>query len=284
MIVVTGATGQLGRLVIHHLLQRVPAERIVAAVRSPEKAVDLAELGVQVRHADYDKPSTLDSALAEAEKVLLISSSEVGHRVAQHQAVIDAATRAGVRLLAYTSLLHADDSPLGLAEEHRQTEAAIRASGLPAVLLRNGWYHENFTASIQHDLQLGAHYGSSGDGRISAAARNDYAEAAARVLTAEQLPVGRIYELAGDDGFSLSEFAAEVSRQSGQNIPYRNIPTGDYQAALLKAGLPTPVAELVADCSGAAASGTLFDDSRELSRLLGRPTTSLGEAVKVALG
>jgi len=173
MIVVTGASGQLGRLVIDRLLHKVPAPEIVAAVRSPEKAADLAAKGVQVRQADYAQPATLEAAFAGAKKILLISSSEVGQRVAQHQAVIDAAKRAGVELLVYTSVLHADTSLLGLAEEHRQTEVALAASGVPGAVLRNGWYHENYTAGIAGDLSHGAHFGSAGDGRISSATRAD---------------------------------------------------------------------------------------------------------------
>ena len=183
MIVVTGATGQLGRLVIQSLLTKLPAAQIVAAVRQPERAADLAELGVQVRQADYTKPATLDAAFQGAEKVLLISSSEVGQRTAQHKNVIDAAKRAGVSLLAYTSLLHANRSPLGLAAEHQATEALLEESGLPHVLLRNGWYTENYLASIPPALQHGAYIGSAGEGRIASAARADYAEAAAAVLT-----------------------------------------------------------------------------------------------------
>ncbi len=197
MIVVTGATGQLGHLVIASLLKKVPASNIVAAVRNVEKAKDLAALGVQVRHADYNQPASWDAALKGADKVLLISSSEIGQRARQHQSVIDAAKRAGVKLLAYTSILHADTSPLGLAAEHRETEAMIRASGVPYVLLRHSWYTENYTMGIPGALAHGAVYGCAGDGRISSATRADYAEADVAALTAEN-QAGRIYELAGD--------------------------------------------------------------------------------------
>lgn len=283
MIVVTGASGQLGRLVIDRLLQTIPASEIIAAVRSPEKAADLAAKGVQVRQADYAQPATLDGAFAGAKKILLISSSEVGQRVAQHQAVIDAAKRAGVELLAYTSVLHADTSLLGLAEEHRQTEVALAASGVPGVVLRNGWYHENYTAGIAGDLAHGAHFGSAGDGRISSAARADYADAAVAVLTSGDDQVGRVYELAGDASYSLTEFAAEVSRQSGKPVVYTDLPEAAYKAALLQAGLPAFVAELLANSDAAAAKGALFDDGRQLSKLLGRPTTPLAVSVAAAL-
>lgn len=283
MYVVTGATGQLGRLVIEQLLEHVPASRIIAAVRSPEKAADLAARGVQVRQADYSQPATLDSAFAGAEKILLISSSEIGQRAAQHKAVIDAAKRAQVKLLAYTSVLHADTSALGLAEEHRHTESALQHSGVTFVLLRNGWYTENYTAGISAALQHGAVFGSASNGRISSAAREDFAAAAVAVLTATDDQAGRIYELAGDDSYSLSEFAAEISRQAGKQIPYTDLPQADFQAALIQAGLPDIFADLLADSDAAAAKGALFDDGKQLSRLIGRPTTAWQATVKTAL-
>ena len=282
MIVVTGATGQLGRLVIQSLLTKLPAAQIVAAVRQPERAADLAELGVQLRQADYTQPATLDAAFKGAEKVLLISSSEVGQRTAQHKNVIDAAKRAGVALLAYTSLLHADRSPLGLAGEHQATEALLKASGVPHVLLRNGWYTENYVASIPPALQHGAYIGSAGQGCISSAARADYAEAAAVVLSIAG-QAGKVYELAGDESYTLAEFAAELSTQTGQSIPYVNLPEADYKAALVGAGQPEPLAGLLADSDAGAAKGGLFDDQRQLSHLIGRPTTSLALSIKAAL-
>ncbi|TDV56807.1 NAD(P)H dehydrogenase (quinone) [Pseudomonas graminis] len=283
MIVITGASGQLGRLVIGKLLETVPASQIVAAARDPEKVADLAARGVQVRQADYSQPDTLDRAFAGAEKLLLISSSEVGHRLAQHQAVIDAAKRAGVKLLGYTSVLHADTSALGLAEEHKQTEAALLQSGVPAVVLRNGWYHENYTAGVAHAVANGAHYGSAGEGRISSAARADYAAAAAVVLTSTDDQAGKVYELAGDEAYTLKEFAAEIARQSDKSVVYTDLPEAAYKAALLQAGLPEFVAELLANSDAAAAKGALFDDSRQLSRLIGRPTTPLSTRIAEAL-
>jgi NAD(P)H dehydrogenase (quinone) len=283
MIVVTGASGQLGRLVIDRLLQTLPASEIVAAVRSPDNAADLAAKGVHVRQANYSQPATLEGAFAGAKKILLISSSEVGQRVVQHQAVIDAAKHARVELLAYTSVLHADTSLLGLAEEHRQTEVALAASGVPGVVLRNGWYHENYTAGIAGDLAHGAHFGSAGEGRISSAARADYADAAVAVLTSSDDQAGRVYELAGDESYSLAEFAAEVSRQAGKPVVYTDLPEAAYKAALLQAGLPEFVAELLANSDAAAAKGALFDDGRQLSKLLGRATTPLAVSVAATL-
>ncbi|MGC1455297.1 MAG: SDR family oxidoreductase [Nitrospirota bacterium] len=282
MIVVTGATGHLGSLVIKALLKKVPASGIVATVRNGEKAKSIAALGVHIRNADYNQPAMWDIALRGADKVLLISSSELGQRAKQHRSVIDAAKRAGVKFLAYTSILHADTSPLGLAVEHKATEALIRASGVPFALLRHGWYTENYTAGIPGALAQGAVYGCAGEGRIAAAARADYAEADAAVLTAEN-QAGRVYELAGDAAFTLAEFAAEISRQSGKKIGYVNMPEAEYKKVLVKAGLPEPVAALLSDSDAGVSKGGLFDDGHQLSKLIGRPTTSLAAAVKAAL-
>ena len=281
-IVITGANGQLGRLVIDVLLRRVPAERIVAAVRSVEKASDIAAMGVQVRQADYNQPASLEAAFQGADRLLLISSSEIGQRVGQHRAVIDAAKRSGIQLLAYTSVLHAATSVLALAQEHRETEAAILDSGLPFVLLRNGWYTENYTAGVASALALGAVYGCAGEGRISSAARADYAEAAATILTSDD-PAGQIFELAGDTSYTLSDFAAAISRQIGQPISYVNLPEADYRNALIGAGLPEPLAGLLADSDTGASHGALFDEGKQLSQLLGRPTTGLDAAIMAAL-
>lgn len=281
MIAVTGATGALGRLVIAGLSSKLPPDRIAALARDPQKAAHTLA-GVHVRHADYDRPETLPSALAGVDKLLLISSSEVGRRSAQHKAVIDAAKEAGVQLIVYTSVLHADGSKLQLAEEHRQTEAMIAASGIRYILLRNGWYTENYTASIPAALQHGVLLGSAGDGRISSAARADYAAAAVEVLTGSDSATS-IYELAGDDAYTLSAFAAELSRQTGKDIPYRDLPEAEYRAVLEGAGLPPPFAALLAQSDAAAAEGALFDDSRALSKLIGRPTTPLQNVIAAAL-
>ncbi|OFA04029.1 NAD(P)H-binding protein [Duganella sp. HH101] len=282
MIIVTGASGQLGRLVIARLLKTVPAAQIVAAVRDVAKAADLAAQGVQVRRADYADPASLDAAFQGAAKVLLISSNELGQRGAQHRNVVDAAVRAKAGLLAYTSVLHADTSPLALAAEHRETEAAVRASGLPYTLLRNGWYVENYTGGLGGALAHGALAGGAGEGRIAAAARADYADAAAAVLTGAG-PVEQVYELAGDRAFTLGELAAEVSRQSGKALPFHNLPQQAYRDMLVEIGLPVPLAELIADSDAHAAKGALDDNSGTLGRLIGRPTISLADAVKAAL-
>ncbi|GFE57075.1 SDR family oxidoreductase [Geobacter sp. AOG1] len=282
MVVITGATGQLGRLVIASLLQKVPASDIVAAVRNVDKAKDLAALGVQVRHADYTLPATWDDALKGADRLLLISSSEIGQRVSQHRTVIEAAQRAGIKLLLYTSVLHADTSPLGLAGEHRETEQIIRASGLPHVLLRNGWYTENYTAGVPAALAHGAVCGCAGNGRIASAARKDYAEAAAVALTTDN-HAGRTYGLAGDYAYTLGDLAAEISRQSGRNINYVNMAEPEYKQLLVSAGLPEPIAALLSDSDTGASHGALFDDSHQLSTLIGRATTPMATSVAEAL-
>ena len=282
MIAITGATGQLGRLVLSQLLKTLPADQLVAVVRDPSKAADLAERGVAVRVASYGDRAAVAKALAGVERVLLISSNEIGQRVAQHVSVIEAAKDAGVQQLAYTSALRADTSTLELAGEHLDTEKALIASGLPFVLLRNGWYTENYLRSIPAALANGALIGSAGEGRIASASCQDYAEAAAAVLIAP-IESGRIYELAGDEGFTLAELAAEISRQSGREIPYQDLPEEVYADLLVKAGTPEMFAKLAADCDRAAAEGDLFDDSRTLSTLIGRPTTPMAATVKAGL-
>jgi NAD(P)H dehydrogenase (quinone) len=282
MIVISAASGQLGRLVIEELLKQLPASDIIAAVRNPAKAGDLAARGVQVRLADYDRPDTLDAAFRGADKLLLISSSEVGQRVKQHANAIDAAKRAGVGLIAYTSILRADSSPLGLAAEHLATEQLLRASGLSHVLLRNGWYTENYAASVPTALQHGVLLGSAGDGRIASAARADYAAAAAAVLTGDN-QAGKVYELAGDEAYTLSELSAEISRQSGTPVAYQNLPEADFKRVLLDAGLPEGLAGLLAESDVGASRGGLFSDERQLSRLIGRPTTPLSVVVAAAI-
>ncbi len=282
MIVVTGATGKLGRHVIAGLLKKVPAAGIVAAVRDPAKAADLAALGVQVRHADYVDAASLDSAFKGAKRLLLISSNAIGQRVPQHAAVIAAAKRANVELLAYTSILRADTSRLALASEHQATEAAIRASGIPFVFLRDGWYVENYTENLQSALAHGVILGSAGDGKIAAATRADYAAAAVAVLTGAG-HAGKVYELAGDKAFTMAELAAEVARLSGKKVAYQNLPAAEYEAALVGFGLPAPFAHILADADVGVSRGDLNDSSGQLSKLIGRATTPMSAAVESAI-
>lgn len=279
-IAVTGATGHLGRIVIAKLKAKVPAADIVALVRSPEKAADL---GVAARAADYARPETLEAALVGVDTLLLISSSEVGQRAVQHSNVIEAARSVGVKRIVYTSLLHADTSPLSLAEEHRQTEAALKASGIGYTILRNGWYSENYTGSIAGALAGGAFIGSAGDGKISSAPRLDYAEAAVAVLTSEGHE-GKTYELAGDTAWTLTDLAAEISRQTGKDIPYKNLPEAEYATVLAGFGLPQALAASIAGWDVGASQDALFDDVKQLSKLIGRPTTPLSASVSDALG
>lgn len=280
---VTGASGQLGRLVVAALAARVGADQVAAIVRDPARATPLFPTGVTVRRGDYDAPETLDAALAGAERLLLISSNAIGARVAQHAHVIDAGRKAGVARIAYTSVLHAETSTLGLAGEHRRTETLLMESGIAHSLLRNGWYSENYAASIAPALAHGAFIGAAGDGRISGATRADYAEAAAVALIADAEPGRTIHELAGDTAFTLGAFAAELSRQTGREIPYVDMPEEAYRAALISAGLPEGVAALLADSDSGARAGQLFDDGRALSRLIGRPTTPVSETIAATL-
>lgn len=278
-IAVTGATGQLGRHVITTLKARHPAAQIVALVRDPAKAADL---GVSTRAFDYNKPETLTAALKGIDRLLLISSNELGQRATQHAAVIAAAKEAGVGFVAYTSLLRADTSPLSLAPEHVATEQALKASGLSHTILRNGWYSENYLSGMAAALAHGALVGSAGDGRIAAAARADYAEAAAVVLTTQGHD-GKTYELAGDGVFTLTDLAAELSRQSGKAIPYRNLPQTDYAKILEGAGLPPGFADVIAGWDVATSDGALFDDGHVLSKLIARPTTPIAQTVAAFL-
>ncbi|PPU92522.1 NAD(P)-dependent oxidoreductase [Xanthomonas populi] len=283
LILVTGASGQLGALVVEALLQRVPAGRIVATARDIASPTQFAKRDITVRRADYADPQSLDQAFTGVGRVLLVSSNAVGQRVPQHRNVIDAARRAGVELLAYTSVLRADISTLSLASEHVATEALLRDSGVPHVLLRNGWYTENYTGSIAAEVAHGAVIGSSGEGRISAATRADYAAAAAAVLASDASQAGQVYEMAGDTAFTMAEYAAKVTQQSGKQVAYHDLPEADYAAALVQIGLPAPFAQVLAQCSASSRGGSLFDDSHTLSRLIGRPTTPLRDAVAAAL-
>ncbi|WP_447862569.1 SDR family oxidoreductase [Enterobacter ludwigii] len=282
MIAITGATGQLGQLVFKQLLNTVPANQIVAIVRNPAKAEALSQQGITVRQGDYADESTMTSALKGVEKLLLISSSEVGQRATQHQNVINAAKAAGVKFIAYTSLLHADKSPLGLHVEHVATEKALAESGIPYALLRNGWYTENYLASAPPALEHGVFIGAAGEGKIASATRADYAAAAAKVISGDG-HAGNVYELAGDHAWTLSELAAELSKQSGKNVTYQNMSEADFAAALKGVGLPAGLADMLADSDVGASKGGLFDDSHTLSKLIGRPTTPLSESIKAIL-
>jgi len=276
---VTGATGQLGRLVIEGLKQKVAAETIVALVRNTAKAADL---GVETRAFDYTQAETLVASLQGVDKLLLISGNEIGQRLPQHKAVIDAAKQAHVKQIVYTSLLHADSSPLGLAGEHLATEAVIKESGLTYTILRNGWYTENYTGSAKGAINAGAFIGNAGDGKIASAPRADYAEAAVAVLLGEGHE-NKIYELAGDEAYTLTELAAEISKQTGKNIPYNNLTEAQYAEILKSFGLPDGLVEMLADSDTGASKGGLFDDSHALSALIGRPTTPLAEVVAKAI-
>jgi NAD(P)H dehydrogenase (quinone) len=276
---VTGATGQLGRLVVEKLKQKVAADSVVALVRNPEKAADL---GVEARAFDYTQPEALVASLKGIDKLLLISGNEIGQRLPQHKAVIEAAKQAGVKQITYTSILHADSSPLGLAGEHLATEVALKASGLTYTILRNGWYTENYTGSAKGAVGAGAFIGNAGDGKIASAARVDYAEAAVVVLAGEGHE-NKTYELAGDEAYTLTELAAEISRQTGKTVPYNNLTETQYADILKSFGLPVGLAEMLADSDTGASKGGLFDDTKQISALIGRPTTPLAKVLADAL-
>lgn len=276
---ITGATGQLGRLVVGKLKEKADAASIVALVRNTEKAKDL---GVEARGFDYDKPELLTESLKGIDQLLLISGSDIGQRARQHANVVNAAKQAGVKRIVYTSLLHTGNTTVSLAEEHLPSETAIIESGIPYTILRNGWYTENHTGSISGVLAGGAVFGSAGSGKFSSAARADFAEAAVVVLT-EAGHEGKIYELAGDEAYTLAEYAAEIAKQTGKNIVYNNLPAAEYAKVLESFGLPGFVAEAIASWDVSASKGDLFDDSHTLSKLIGRPTKPLSDVVKNAL-
>ncbi|MET9658966.1 SDR family oxidoreductase [Streptomyces sp. NPDC006510] len=281
-IVVTGATGALGRLVIEQLLTTVPASQVAAVVRNEEKAAPLAARGVELRVADYDRPESLKDVFRAGDRVLLISGSEVGRRVPQHTAVIDAAKAAGVAQLAYTGVLGGPGADFRLADEHKVTEQLILDSGLPHTFLRNGWYTENYTANLAPVLEHGAVVANAGDGRVASATRADYAAAAAAVLTGEG-HIGAVYELSGDVAWSFAEYAAEISKAAGKEIVYRNVPAATHLEILVGAGVPEFFAEILVDVDKAIERGLLAATSGDLARLIGRPTTPLAETVAAAV-
>ncbi|MBE7184835.1 MAG: SDR family oxidoreductase [Methylobacterium mesophilicum] len=278
-LLVTGASGQLGGLVIDAILTRAPEARISALVRRKEAGEALAARGVDVRMGDYSDAASLEKAFVGVDRLLLIASNEVGQRAAQHRNVIDAAKKAGVALIVATSLLHADSSVIGLGNEYRDTEAYLRASGVPFLILRNGWYTENYTAPVQNAVAHGVRLTAAGAGRVNSAARKDYAEAAATVLLKETVETGRVYELAGDESFSQDELAAEVARLSGRTVEAKHVSLAEFEQALIGTGMPPKVAALYADFEKGTAAGALADDGRELRRLIGRPTTRWQDTV-----
>lgn len=278
-IAITGATGQLGRLAIAALKTRAPQAEVVALARDPVKAADL---GLPVRPFDYHNPETLAPALEGVATLVVISSSDFNDRAGQHARVIEAARAAGVDRVIYTSILKGDASPMIIAADHAATEATLKASGLGYTILRNGWYTENYIGSALGGIAHGGMAGAAGEGRISTAARADYAEAIA-VVAADDGHANRIYELAGDSAFTMAEMAAEVSRLTGKSIGYANLPQAEYAKVLEGVGLPAPVAAIFADSDARAGEGALFDDSCTLSRLIGRPTTPMAATLAAAL-
>lgn len=281
-IAITGATGQLGNLIIEQLLQLTAAQNIVALVRNVNKAEHFKAQGIELREFDYDRPETLVPALLGIDKLLLISANEIGRRTPQHQAVIDAAKVAGVPYLAYTSLLRADTSPLGLAQEHRETEKLIQDSGITYTFLRNNWYSENYLAGVAHTIEIGTLFGAAQDGRISSASRIDYAEAAARVLTST-VHDNQTYELAGSQSFSLSELATLIGQAASKTINYQNLSAEEYTQGLIQASLPAGLVEVIVDADIQTIQGAMYSDSQDLEQLIGRKTTNIQDAIKASL-
>ena len=281
-IAITGATGQLGHYVIQALLTKTDAQNIVALVRDLNKAQHLKAQGVELRHFDYDQTETLAPALEGIDKLLLISANEIGRRTPQHQAVIQAAQQSKVPYIAYTSLLNADASTLGLSQEHRETEALIKNSGLTYTFLRNNWYTENYLAGLSHAIESGTLYGAANDGKISSASRIDYAEAAATVLISDAHE-NKIYELAGSTAFTLQDLADAISEVSGQAVQYKNLTSEQYHKGLVQAGLPTGLVDVIVDADVKTQTGAMFSDSKDLEQLIGRKTTSIQEEIKNTL-
>lgn len=282
-IVVTGATGHLGRRVVEHLLAAgVPAAEITAGGRRVERLADLGERGVRVATIDFGRPETLTAAFAGADAVLLVSGSEVGQRVDQHRAAIDAAAAAGVGRLVYTSAPHADTTALVLAPEHKATEELLRASGLPFTILRNGWYTENYVGDVEQARESGQIVSAVGDGRVASASRDDFAEAAAVVLRTEGHE-GAVYELSGDVAWTFADLAAAASEVLGRSVEYVAVSSDERRAGLLAAGLDEGTAGFVVALEENTRDGLLAETSGELSRLIGRPTTPLVDGLRAAL-
>ncbi len=276
---ITGASGKLGNWVVNKLKNRVADKDIVALVRTPEK---VASLGVEARVFNYDKTENLAASLKGVEKLLLISGNEIGKRFEQHSAVINAAKEAGVKYIVYTSLLKADNTSIALAPEHLQTEEALKNSGLTYTILRNGWYNENYTETAQNSLAQGALYGSSGEGKINSASREDYAEAAAVVLS-EEGHQNKVYELSGDQAFTMKDYAQMMSEISKKDISYVNLSEEEFSKALEQVGMPTAMAKFYAGTHTSTLNGDLSDNRNTLSALIGRPTTTITQSLEVAL-
>ncbi|WP_433825824.1 SDR family oxidoreductase [Actinoplanes sp. CA-015351] len=280
MIVVTGATGQLGRLVVRHLIDLVPVDQIAVLVRDPTRATHPAGHGIEVRTADHDVPSSLAGAFRPGDRVLLISGNQFGRRQAQHEAVISAAKNADVALLAYTSILGGPNTQFVIAADHHTTEQAIKSSGLPFSFLRNGWYTENYTAQLPTVLEHGVVVGTAAsDSRLATATRNDYAAAAAAVLAGAGHE-NTTYELSGDEAWSLDEYTAHVSRQSGRDITYRQVPAAEYRQLLSAGGLPDAMLDVFIETENVIARGALALVTGDLRRLIGRPSTSLTAVIR----
>lgn len=279
-IAVTGASGQLGQLVISQLLERTEAKNIVALVRNPEKLSDLSSKGIEVRAFDYaHNADELSVQLAGVDKLLLISSSEIGQRTVQHQNVINASKLAHVKFIVYTSLLKADTSPLLLAQEHVETEQYLKTSDIPYTLLRNNWYSENYAMGLAQAVEHGKIFGATHHGKIASASRLDYATAAAVVLTQEGHE-NKVYELAGDTSYTLDDVAKWVTEISKKDVTYNDLSEEEYKALLIQVGLPEGFASILANSDDGVSKDALYSDSKDLHKLIGRATTNMQETIK----
>lgn len=278
-IAITGATGQLGELIIQALLTHIPADNIVALVRNKTKALKLKQQNIELRHFDYDSPETLAPALIGIDKLLLISANEIGRRTAQHQAVIEAAKNAKVPYIAYTSLLRANTSPLGLAQEHRETEALIQASGLTYTFLRNNWYSENYIAGVVQNVASGQLFSAAKDGKISSASRTDYAEAAAIVLASTNHD-NKTYELAGSENFTKLDLAKFIEKASGKKVSRIELSASDLTHGLQQAGLPETLISVIVDADIQTVEGAMYSESKDLEQLIGRKTISIQSQIE----
>lgn len=278
-IAITGATGQLGELIIQALLTHIPADNIVALVRNKTKALKLKQQNIELRHFDYDSPETLAPALIGIDKLLLISANEIGRRTAQHQAVIEAAKNAKVPYIAYTSLLRANTSSLGLAQEHRETEALIQASGLTYTFLRNNWYSENYIAGVVQNAASGQLFSAAKDGKISSASRTDYAEAAAIVLASTNHD-NKTYELAGSENFTKLDLAKFIEKASGKKVSRIELSASDLTHGLQQAGLPETLISVIVDADIQTVEGAMYSESKDLEQLIGRKTISIQSQIE----
>jgi NAD(P)H dehydrogenase (quinone) len=279
-IVVTATSGHLGRLIVTDLLDRgIPATDIVAGARKPEAIADLADAGVRTTRIDYDDPATIEAAISTGDTFVLISGAFTPDRNRQHADAVAAATRAGAGHIVYTSGLRASESPSPIAASHAPTEDAVRASGLPFTILRNGWYTENYAANIPTARETGVLLASVSEGRVASASRRDFASAVGAVVTSEG-HLGQTYELSGDVAWTYDDLAAALSEVLGRDVVHKPVSSAEHLEILKDAGVPEQFAEMGVAVDGAIAAGAFAYQNGDLARLLGRPTTPLVDGLR----